>query len=59
LRRREYEKAREKREIGQITTKKPIPNFDTRNVIKEVELAKGIKVKDSKEFFLQAWNLEL
>ena len=44
-------KREKKRETGQIATKKPIPNFDTRNAIKEVELAKGIKVKDSKELF--------
>ncbi|HZK96461.1 MAG TPA: hypothetical protein VFC67_19830 [Prolixibacteraceae bacterium] len=40
-----------KRAVGQKGEKKPIPNFDTRNAIKEVELAKGTKVKGSQELF--------
>jgi len=39
------------RAMGRIGEKKPAPNLDTKNAIKEVELAKGIKVKDSQELF--------
>ena len=44
-------KREKKRKTGQIATKKPIPNFDTRNAIIKVELSKGTKVKDSQELF--------
>jgi len=40
-----------KRAVGQKGEKKPLPNNETRNAIKEVELAKGIKLKDSQELF--------
>jgi len=40
-----------KRAMGRKGAKKPLPLVETRNAIKEVELAKGIKLKDSQALF--------
>jgi len=40
-----------KQAVGRKGEKKPLPNIETRNAIKEVELAKGIKLKDSQALF--------
>lgn len=47
----EYEKESERTGDRRIGEKKPAPNFETRKAMKDVELAKGTKVKDSQELF--------
>jgi len=46
----EGEKMR-KRTMERKGEKKPLPNIETKKAIKDVEIARGIKVKDSKELF--------